>query len=84
MGRLQRKTFQFSKEKELLYAQMHFFLGYYHFIRSHKGLRVRHNGRKKKWLERSPLMAAGITDHIWTYREFFFYKINLYKRGEFK
>lgn len=83
-GRLQRKTFQFSKEKELLYAQMHFFLGYYHFIRPHKGLRVRHNGRKKKWLERSPLMAAGITDHIWTYREFFFYKINLYKRGEFK
>lgn len=83
-GRFQRKTLQFSKEKELLYSQLHLFLGYYHFIRPHKSLRVRCNTKKRRWLERTPLMAAGITDHVWTFREFFFHKINLNKRGEFK
>lgn len=81
-GRFQRKTLQFSKEKELLYSQLHLFLGYYHFIRPHKSLRVRCVIKNKKWLKRTPLMAAGITDHIWTFRELFFYKINIKKRGE--
>ena len=83
-GRLQRKTLQFSKEKELLYHQLHLFLGYYHFIRPHKGLRVKNDKWKKKWIERTPMMAAGITDHIWTFREFFFFKAKLYKRRDFK
>lgn len=83
-GRLQRKTLQFSKEKELLYAQMHLFLGYYHFICPHKGLKLKINGWKKRWMKRTPLMSAGLTDHMWTLREFFFFRVNLYKRGEFK
>lgn len=83
-GRLQRKTLQFSKEKELLSDQLHLFLGYYHFIRSHKGLKVKNDKGKKKWIERTPMMATGITDHIWTFREFFFFKVKLYKRRDFK
>ena len=83
-GRLQRKTLQFSKEKELLYYQMHLFLGYYHFIRPHEGLRLRNDKGKNKWVQRTPLMAAGITDHAWTFREYFFFKVELYKGGMFK
>ena len=45
-GRLQRKTLQFSKEKELLNRQMDLFLGVYHFIRPHSGLK-RFDGKKK-------------------------------------
>lgn len=83
-GRLQRKTLQFSKEKELLYHQMHLFLGYYHFIRPHGGLRQENKTGDKKQLKKTPMMAAGVTDHAWTYREFFLLKVNLYKKGEFK
>ena len=82
-GRFQRKTLQFSKEKELLVTQLHLFLGYYHFIRPHQSLRTRAGAKNKKWLKRTPLMSAGITDHIWSLREFFFYKINLKKIGDF-
>ena len=82
-GRFQRKSLHFSKEKALLYCQLHLFLGYYHFIRPHRSLRVRYPTRRKKWVERTPFMAAGITDHIWTLREFFFRRITLNKRGEF-
>lgn len=82
-GRFQRKTLQFSKERELLVHQLHLFLGYYHFIRPHQSLRMRSGIKNKKWLERTPLMSAGIIDHAWTFREFFFYRINLKNRGEF-
>ena len=77
-GRLHRKTLQFSKEKELLYAQLCLFLGYYHFIRPHMGLRVKKDAGTAKYRERTPMMAAGITDHPWTFQEFFTYKVNLY------
>ncbi len=80
-GQFQRKTLQFSKEKEYLYSQLHLFLGYYHFIRPHKGLRVKNDKWKRKWIERTSMMAAGITEHIWTFREFFFLKPNYIKGG---
>ena len=75
-GRFQRKSLQFSKEKELLYHQLYLFLAYYHFVRPHQSLRKINNSKSKKWLERTPLMAACITDHIWSLDELYFYKIN--------
>ena len=63
-GRLQRKTLQFSKDKELLHRQMDFFLGVYHFIRPHGGLkrlsgkkkeRERHNPNDGSWKDRPSL-----------------------------
>ena len=63
-GRLQRKTLQFSKEKELLNSQLDLFLGIYHFIRPHRGLK-RFDDKKKgmgwhdpndgSWKDRSSL-----------------------------
>jgi len=69
-GRLQRKTLQFSKEKELLVSQMDFFLGVYHFIRLHGGL-IRVIGKKRQKI--TPMMAAGKTDHPWSVEEFFLF-----------
>ncbi|MFX1298723.1 MAG: IS1 family transposase [Promethearchaeota archaeon] len=62
-GRLQRKTLQFSKEKELLNRQMDFFLGVYHFTHPHGGLkrlrnkkkRERHNPNDGSWKDRPSL-----------------------------
>ncbi|MFX1296744.1 MAG: hypothetical protein ACFFD2_18045 [Promethearchaeota archaeon] len=47
-GRLQRKILKFSKEKTLCNCQMDFFLGVYHFIRPHGGLKRLRNRKKRK------------------------------------
>lgn len=65
--RLQRKTLGFSKEAERLDRQLDLFLGYYHFVKPHSSLKIK--GDKGKSIERTPLMAANITDRIWSLKE---------------
>jgi IS1 family transposase len=67
--RLTRKTIAFSKKRERLEQQLHLAFAYYHFVKPHLGLRVEVKGESKKYQTRTPMMAAGITDHIWTMRE---------------
>jgi hypothetical protein len=31
--------------------------------------RIRHGAIRPRWRERTPAMAAGLTDHVWTFRE---------------
>jgi len=46
----------------------------YNFCWTHESLRLRAiEGRK--WLERTPAMAAGLTDHAWTLEEMLRYPI---------
>jgi hypothetical protein len=33
------------------------------------------NGSPKKWREVIPMMAAGVTDHVWTLRELLTYRV---------
>ena len=37
-----------------------------HLTRPVKTLRVEVNDGRRRWQPRSPAMAAGLTDHIWT------------------
>lgn len=67
--RLTRKTLGFSKKKDLLRASLHIYFGYYHLVKTHKGLRVRVDEERRKWMQRTPMMAAGITNHIWSVEE---------------
>lgn len=67
--RLTRKTNGFSKEMDKLYNQLCLALAYYHFVKEHRGLRLRSNDSKRKWQPRTPAMAANITNHIWSTRE---------------
>jgi hypothetical protein len=65
------KTLCFSKERKYLVYHLHLALTYYHFTRYHASLRValpepiptRGGGSPKKWQQRTPAMAAGLTDH---------------------
>jgi transposase-like protein len=41
----------------------------YNFCWVHESLRLRAIGRGYKWQERTPAMAAGLTDHVWTVEE---------------
>ena len=77
VSRLHRKTLCFSKKREYLVHHLHLALTYYHFTRYHARLRVklpepiptRGSGSPKKWKQRTPAMAAGLTNHRWSLRE---------------
>ena len=69
-GRQVRKTLAFSKDIKAYRAAAAWEDSYYNLIRPHKSLRssVR-DGSPRKWSPRTPAMAAGLTDHIWTVKE---------------
>jgi hypothetical protein len=73
--RLGRKTNGFSKDISKLEAQLCLALGYYHFVKEHFGLRQVCKDNSKKWVQRTPAMAADITDHIWSTRELLIYRV---------
>lgn len=70
---LVRKTLSFSKERSHLEQQTCFFQAFYNVARPHMSLREKitdHAHRfEQTWRQRTPAMAAGLTDHVWTFRE---------------
>jgi hypothetical protein len=69
-GRQVRKTLAFSKEIEAYRAAATWEDCYYNLVRPHKTLRLPTADRSpQKWLPRTPAMAAGLTEHIWTVKE---------------
>ncbi len=71
--RLTRKTIAFSKKVEGLWDQLYLYQGYYNFVRPHRGLKRRIPTREQtlqKWQRRTPALAATLTDHVWSLKEF--------------
>jgi hypothetical protein len=69
-GRLTRKSLAFSKEIGMYRASAAWEDLVYNLARPLKTLRVEAiNDPRRKWMQRSPAMAAGLTDHIWTVKE---------------
>ena len=69
-GRLVRKTLGFSKELTMLEASCVWEDVIYNLTRSVKTLRLEVLPQTKRhWIQRSPAMVAGITDHIWSIRQ---------------
>lgn len=70
-GRLVRKTLSFSKELQLLKAANTLEDALYNFTRPIRTLRVEleEPTGQARWRQRTPAMAAGLTDHIWTVKE---------------
>lgn len=74
---LVRKTLHFCKQRQQLERRVVFFQVYYNFARPHLSLRLplpdserRSSGViHPKWKPRTPGIAAGLTDHVWTFRE---------------
>lgn len=65
-GRLVGKSLGFSKRRTMLAAACAWEDVVYNFARHVKTLRLEVNDSCRRWLYRSPAMAAGLTDHIWT------------------
>jgi hypothetical protein len=62
---LARQTWSLMSRQQLLY-HAEWFRFYYHVARPHGSLRSAVPGLRGKYRERTPAMAAGLTDHIWT------------------
>lgn len=73
--RLTRGGNGFSKELHKLESQLYLASGYYHFVKTHLGLRQRVLDSPRKWRQRTPAFAAHITDHIWSARELLLYRV---------
>ena len=75
---LRRKTDSFGTDRERLRQRVVVFQAFYHMARPHRSLRQQlplrerrgHGAMRPRWQERTPAMAAGLTDHVWTFREF--------------
>jgi hypothetical protein len=69
-GRLTRRTLAFSKLLEMYRASAAWEDLIYNLARPLKTLRVEvFDDPSRRWQSRSPAMAAGLTEHIWTVKE---------------
>jgi transposase-like protein/IS1 family transposase len=74
---LVRRSWSFCKERTQMRRRVVLFQAFYNFARPHMSLRVplpeqdQHLAGllRPKWVHRTPGMAAGLTDHVWTFRE---------------
>ena len=72
-----------SKGEEGLRQQLALHQAYYNFCLPHASLHLplpepeptNGNGSAKRWQPRTPAMAAGLTDHVWTLREVLRYRV---------
>ncbi len=70
-GRLVRKTLSFSKQTRLLEAASSWEDALYNFTRPLRTLRLQRgpDPNHPAFLPRTPALAAGLTDHVWTVKE---------------
>ena len=74
---LTRKCLGFCKDRTHLRRRVTFYQAFYNFARPHQSLRLPLPGVdlpevprfQRKWQPRTPGMAAGLTDHVWSFRE---------------
>jgi hypothetical protein len=74
---LARKTSSFCKDRERLRQWVVFFQAFDNMARPHMSLRqplppqerTHHGAIRPRWRECTPAMAAGLTEHVWTFRE---------------
>jgi transposase-like protein len=75
---LVRRGRAIAHKAETLTAGMYLVGGAYNFCWEHASLRVlAPAGTGRKWQERTPAMAAGLTDHCWSLRELLSYQVPL-------
>jgi hypothetical protein len=76
-GRLVRKTLSHSKKKHYLRRHLDLEDAVFNFVRPHQSLReaLPQPIKDRKWQPRTPAMAAGLTDHIWTLEELLAYRL---------
>ncbi len=81
--RMGRKVHAFSKDPTYLEHHLALAFAYSHFVVPHRGLRQRlaqplptkGSGSLTRWVQRTPAMVAGLTDHIWSMDELLSFRV---------
>jgi len=76
---LTRRTRNLAQQAETLIAGMYLVGCFYNFCDFHKSLRLKLSVGSfgHHWVQRTPAIAAGLTDHQWTPAELFHFKVPL-------
>ena len=75
LHRLARKTLGFSKNRRELQHALDFIDAHDNFVKPHGALRLKAPSKWNQiWLPRTPVMAAGISNHVWALEELLCYK----------
>jgi len=74
---LTRRSRVLAHQTTTLTAGMYIVGCFYNFCDTHKSLRVRlaFGSHQHRWVQRTPALAAELTDHIWTHQELLSYRI---------
>ena len=72
---LARRSRSLADQQATLVAGMYLVGTVYNFCRFHDSLRLEGPATGQRWQERTPAMAAGLTDHVWTLREVLLYRV---------
>jgi hypothetical protein len=75
ISRLVRRSLCFSKCKEMLDNHLDVYQCYNNLIRVNSALTIK-TEKGEKNIERTPCMAEGITDHVWTWKELLMLKVS--------
>lgn len=73
--RFVRKTMNFSKTMKMHTKAFDLFQAWYNFVKPHDSLKLRIDSGNRKWFQRTPAMAEGITDHIWSLKELLTFRV---------
>jgi hypothetical protein len=77
MATLIRRGRALARHPETLHGSMYLIGTIYNFCTTHRSLRVAIilPGNRRRWVHRTPAIAAGITDHCWTVLELLSFRI---------
>ena len=77
LNNLARQTRTLARQPETLQVGMYVVGCVYNFCTYHHSLRVPYflTERSQRWLQRTPAIAAGLTDHRWRIEELFWFRV---------
>jgi len=75
LARFIRRGMNFSKQMEMHVRALDFFQAWYNFVKPHESLRVEINQGNTRWKKRTPAMAEGLVDHIFTLEELLTFRV---------
>jgi len=80
---IERRVNTLCKHEAGLRQQSAIFQMYHHFVLPHASLQlpllewapISETGSSKRWQPRTPAMAAGLTNHVWSLRDVLLYRV---------
>ena len=75
LARFVRRGMNCSKDLKIHSHAIDFFQAWYNLVKPHKSLRLEINEGRKRWMQRTPAMAEGLTDHVWSLKELLTFRV---------